>query len=300
MIQPPLIIILGPTASGKTRLGVALARQLNGEIISADSRQVFRGMNIGTGKDLEEYGSTPYHLIDLCDPGEEFSLFQFASHYADAVEAIQQRGRHPILVGGTGLYLDAVIQDYTLTEAPTNTALRAELDGLPQSALVQRLHALNPGTHNTTDTLDRERTLRAIEIADAEAKGTSKKLQLPPIEKVILGIQWPRDTLKQRITERLKSRLDQGMIEEVVTLRDQGVSWESLDYYGLEYRFIAQYLQGNLNYNDMFQKLNAAIHYFSKQQEKWFRRMERKGTEIHWLNGEQNHLSQVQSLLKSL
>lgn len=297
MTIPPLIVLLGPTASGKTRLGVALAQHLNGEIISADSRQVFKGMNIGTGKDLEEYGTTPYHLIDICTPGEEFSLFQFATHYCAAFQDIHQRNRHPILVGGTGLYLDAVIQGYTLAEAPLNPELRARLRGKSQQELVKHLEALNPDTHNTTDRLDPERTLRAIEIALAQASRNCKTLRLPNVDKIILGIQWPRELLKARITCRLKDRLANGMIEEVERLRQQGVSWKALDSYGLEYRFIAQYLQGELTYNDLYQKLNAAIHYFAKQQEKWFRRMERKGIGIHWLNGEEDLLPQALALL---
>lgn len=280
-----LIVILGPTASGKTRLGVELAKLCQGEIISADSRQVFCGMDIGTGKDLEEYDNVPYHLINVCQPGEEFSLFRFVRHYKAAFEQIASRAHQPLLVGGTGLYLDAVIQNYRLVEAPENPDLRATLTHWSVDALNARLLELKPDTHNTTDLLDRDRTLRAIEIAVAEQHGNALTVDLPPCRTLIMGIRWPREQLKQRITARLKQRLADGMVEEIQQLHEQGVGWEAFDYYGLEYRFVASYLQGQLSYNDMYQKLNAAIHYFSKQQEKWFRKMERKGVKIHWLEG---------------
>ncbi|UZE95481.1 tRNA (adenosine(37)-N6)-dimethylallyltransferase MiaA [Alkalimarinus alittae] len=281
-----LIVVLGPTASGKTSLGVKLAKQFKGEIISADSRQVYRGMDIGSGKDLDEYGATPYHLIDIVDPGYEFNVFEFQKRFCDAFSVIQKKHHLPFLVGGTGLYLESVLCQYQFTEVPINTALRETLASQSDEALINRLKTLNPNLHNTTDILDRERLVRALEIAEAETRSQKPSVDLPTINPLIFGIKWDRAVLKQRITKRLKQRMDNGLIEEVERLHKEGVSWESLHFYGLEYRFVASYLKGELNKNDMFQKLNSAIHTFSKQQEKWFRRMERKGTTIHWLDGQ--------------
>lgn len=278
-----LLVILGPTASGKTRLGVAAAQHFAGEIISADSRQVFRGMDIGTGKDLAEYGDIPYHLIDIAEAGNEFSVFDFQERFVTALKEIQNRGRLPVLVGGTGLYLDAALRRYQLVKVPENPALRAELAELELTELQQRLLQLRPEQHNTSDLQDRERLVRAIEIATGEQD--TAPLPLPPIEPLVFGVRWDRSALRQRITLRLKQRLVEGMIEEVAALHESGVSYEALEYYGLEYRLIAQQLQGQLNRNDMFQKLNSAIHQFAKRQETWFRRMEKQGVAIHWLEG---------------
>lgn len=287
-----LLVILGPTASGKTRLGTAAARLLNGEIISADSRQVFRGMDMGTGKDLDEYGGVPYHLIDILDPGEEFSVFAFQRLFNEAFAGIRGRGRLPILVGGTGLYLDAVLRGYRLVEVPENPALRRELAELPLEELRERLLGLTPRLHNSTDLIDRDRLLRAIEIATFERTVVEAKAPaLPELHPLVFGIRFERELLRRRITERLKARLGGGMIEEVERLLAAGVPSERLDWYGLEYRFVTRYLRGELNRNDMFQKLNAAIHEFAKKQENWFRRMERDGVEIIWLDGNGDTLS---------
>ncbi|RQW87142.1 MAG: tRNA (adenosine(37)-N6)-dimethylallyltransferase MiaA [Geobacter sp.] len=282
-MQFDTIVILGPTASGKTCLGVALARELNGEIISADSRQVYRGMDIGTGKDLEEYGDVPYHLIDILNPGEEFNVFLFQRRCFAAMEEIRRRNRLPVIVGGTGLYLDSVLRNYRMVEVPENPGLRRELAALSPEDLAARLMAINPRLHNTTDLLDRNRLLRAIEIAAYEK--TNQPEPLPEIRPLVFGIKWERSVLRQRITARLKARLDTGLIEEVAELHRQGVPYETLEYYGLEYRFVARHLKGELNRNDLFQKLNSAIHDFAKRQDTWFRHMERQGTEIHWLDG---------------
>ena len=282
-MQFDTIVLLGPTASGKTRLGVALARELNGEIISADSRQVYRGMDIGTGKDLEEYGDVPYHLIDILEPGEDFNVFLFQKLCFAAMEEIRGRNRLPIIVGGTGLYLDAVLRKYRMVEVPDNPELRQELADLPLEELAARLLAVNPRLHNTTDLLDRDRLLRAIEIAEYEKSHEPEPL--PEIRPLVFGVRWERSVLRQRITARLKERLDAGLIEEVAELHRQGVPYETLEFYGLEYRFVARHLKGELNRNDLFQKLNSAIHDFAKRQDTWFRRMERQGTEIHWLDG---------------
>jgi tRNA dimethylallyltransferase len=278
-----LLVVLGPTASGKTRLGVELARRLSGEVISADSRQVYRGMDLGAGKDLAEYGEIPHHLIDIVPPGSEFNVFQFQRRFLAACDDIRTRRRLPVLVGGTGMYLDAALGGTLLLEVPENPALRDELDRLPMEALAERLLLLTPRLHNTTDLLERPRLIRAIEIAAFEAEHPPEPL--PPLPSCIFGIRWERETLRKRITVRLRERLDQGMIEEVAQLHSAGVPWEKLEFYGLEYRFIARHLQGELSRNDMFQKLNSAIHDFAKRQETWFRRMERNGTVIYWLDG---------------
>lgn len=288
-----LLVVLGPTASGKTHLAVAAARQLRGEIISADSRQVYRGLDIGTGKDLDEYGSTRYHLIDVVDPGYEFSLFDFARAFGTAFHEIRGRDRLPVLVGGTGLYLDAVLRGYDLVEVDENPALRQELEPLPLEELQSRLRALRPDLHNTTDLHDRSRLIRAIEIAAGERRAETQPLAMPQVTPRVFGLRWPRELLRQRITRRLRQRLEHGMIEEVAGLHAAGVSWETLDYYGLEYRFVAQHLQGQLSRNDLFQKLNSAIHQFAKRQETWFRRMERQGVAIHWLDAAGDPLAEL-------
>jgi tRNA dimethylallyltransferase len=258
-----LLVILGPTASGKTRLGVQAAGEVGGEILSADSRQVYRGMDLGTGKDLAEYGEVPYHLIDIVDPGYEFSVFEFQRRFFDTFTEIRKRGRFPLLVGGTGLYLDAVLKGYRLVEVPENPELRSELAGLSQDALAALLRRLRSAMHNTTDLTDRERLVRAIEIAEGEAAAGADLPPLPSLRPLVFGIRWERQTLRRRITARLKERLDEGLTEEVARLHGEGVPWETLEFYGLEYRFVAQHLQGKLNRNDMFQKLNSAIHDFA-------------------------------------
>jgi tRNA dimethylallyltransferase len=280
-----LLIILGPTASGKTKVGVQVALALDGEIISADSRQVYRGMNIGSGKDVEEYGSVPYHLIDIIDPGDEFNVFEFQHRFVEAFTRIQARGRFPILVGGTGMYLDAVIRGYRLVEVPENPRLRGELAALSLENLAARLKGVSPKLHNTTDLLDRERLTRAIEIAEFSGERKDLPSPFPDIKPIVFGIRLEREILRQRITQRLRARLNRGLIEEVKDLIKKGASFEILEFYGLEYRFVAKFLKGELNRNDMFQKLNSAIHQFAKRQETWFRRMERQGIPIHWVDG---------------
>lgn len=288
--DPNLMVILGPTASGKTRLAVAAAEVLGGEIISADSRQVFRRMDIGTGKDLADYGNIPYHLIDLLEPGDEFSVFAFQQHFIAAFSQITSRGRLPILAGGTGLYLDAVLRGYEFSEVPENQTLRSELALLSMDELKARLVELNPQLHNSTDLLERERLLRAIEIASADS---FSRVSLPDLHSVIFGIRMARDVVRQRITARLRERLQNGMIEEVGALLAEGVPPERLDAYGLEYRYINLHLSGRLNRNDMYQKLNSAIHDFAKRQENWFRKMEKHGLEIIWLDGSKEMLPQL-------
>lgn len=288
-----LLVILGPTATGKTRVGVEVARALNGEIISADSRQVYRGMDIGTGKDLEDYGSVPYHLIDIVNPGYQFNVFEFQRRFVEAFNGIRARGRLPVVVGGTGMYLDAVLRGYRLLEVPENPALRRELAAFSLENLAARLKGSNPKLHNTTDLLDRERLTRAIEIAESGREREQPPSLLPKIEPVVFGIRLEKEILRQGITKRLRERLNRGMIEEVKELVKKGASFETLEFYGLEYRFVAKFLKGELNRNDMFQKLNSAIYQFAKRQETWFRRMERQGVLIHWVDGNANPAASI-------
>jgi len=291
-----LLTLLGATAGGKTRVAVQVAETLGGEIISADSRQVFRGMDLGTGKDLDEYGKVPYHLIDIRDAGEEFSVFDFQREFLQAHEQISARGRLPLLVGGTGLYLDAVLKGYRLVEVPSNPELRRELAGLDDARLRQRLLELKPEQHNRTDLDDRERLLRAIEIAAGEAAADAPP-PWPDLQPLVFGLRWERSELRRRIRLRLQQRLTEGMLDEVQRLHQAGISWERLDYYGLEYRFLSRHLRGELNRNDMVQQLAGAICRFAKRQETWFRRMERQGIVIHWLEGAD---SPAETLLEQL
>ncbi len=292
-----MLTILGSTASGKTRLAVALAEELGGEIISADSRQVFRGMDIGSGKDLHEYGQMPYHLIDILDAGSEFSVFEFQRRFLAAVAEIALRKNLPILCGGSGMYLDAALRGYRLVEVPHNNSLRAELAMKSDAELADELCRLKPDQHNSTDLLDRERTVRAIEIAIGEIENGSDVEPFPRLQTTAIGIRWERETLRRRITDRLRERLDNGMIEEVERLHAGGIAWERLDYYGLEYRYVGAYLRGEMNKNDMFQKLNGAIHNFAKRQGNWFRRMERHGVEIRWIDGAGDQLAQAREII---
>lgn len=280
-----LLVILGPTASGKTSLAVKLARQFDGEVISADSRQVYRGLDIGSGKDLEEYEEIPYHLIDIVEPGYEYSVFDFQSDFYCAFESINKNSKLPILAGGSALYVDSVLNGYRMIAVPENTALREQLSKKSPQQLVEQLIELKPKQHNTTDLKDTERLIRAIEIALAEQSTEVERPVLPTLKPFIIGIKWPREMTRQRITLRLKHRLENGMIEEVKRLFDDGVSWQTLEFYGLEYRLIAQYLQNQLSYNDMAQKLNSAIHQFAKKQHTWLRRLEKQGHVIHWVDG---------------
>lgn len=295
-----LMVILGATAGGKTGLAVQAARRFNGEIISADSRQVYRGMDLGTGKDLQEYGEVSYHLIDIAEPGSEYNVFQFQRDCFAAIEDIWDRGKLPILCGGTGMYLDAVLRGYRLVEVAKNPDLRAELANLTDMQLREKLQRLKPEQHNRTDLDDRQRLLRAIEIASGEQAVVAELPPLPEIRPLVFGLKWPREILRQRIAARLKQRFDEGMIEEVRQLHDSGVSWEKLEFYGLEYRLIAQHLQGKLNRNDMVQKLRSAIGQFAKRQETFFRRMEKQGVEIYWLDGQGDPFGELCRVVEGL
>jgi tRNA dimethylallyltransferase len=293
-----LLVVLGPTASGKTRLAVQAARRLAGEVISADSRQVFRGMDLGTGKDLAEYGEVRHHLIDIAEPGTEFSVFAFQKRFYAAFADITGRGRLPILCGGTGLYLDAVLRGYRLVEVPENPELRAGLAPLSREELAARLMRLRPQVHNTTDLTDRSRLVRAIEIAEGEAAAAAEAPPLPQLRPLVFGLRWERSELRRRIAARLKERLTAGMVEEVRSLHQRGVPWAALDSYGLEYRYLARHLRGELGYNDLVQQLASAIGNFAKRQETFFRRMERQGVEIHWLDGAGEALGEMLGILR--
>lgn len=294
-----LIVILGPTASGKTSVAARLASELHSEIISVDSRQVYKGLDIGSGKDLDEYivngNPVPYHLIDIIDPEEDFSVYHYQNSFFDVYEDLINRGLIPIMAGGTGMYIDSVLNRYELVEAAEDKALRTKLSALDDEALVDYLKKINPDLHNSTDLKDRSRMVRAIEIAESARESDGSKL-LPEINPLVIGLKWQRENIRDRINKRLRDRLKNGLIEEVERLHSQGVSWERLDYFGLEYRYVAQYLQGKINLNDMTQKLHSAICQFAKKQEKWFRRIEAKGTKIHWVeNADYNKVKEIVS-----
>ena len=275
-----LITILGPTASGKTSIAAQLANDFNGEIISADSRQVYKGMDIGTGKDLIEFQKNDirYHLIDIVEPSEEYNLFCFTKDFQSAFEKIKSNGKLPILVGGTGLYISAILQSYYLPEIDDDIELK-KLSRLTFAQLKETLIELKPKLHNVTDLKSKDRLIKAILIERAREKANPS---ISNLQSLNIGISSEREETKRRITERLKQRLTAGMIEEVEKLMQNGISSEKLNYFGLEYKFVSQYIDGKLNYNDMFQKLNSAIHNFAKRQMTWFRKMEREGVEINW------------------
>jgi tRNA dimethylallyltransferase len=278
-----LLCIAGTTATGKTRLAVAVAKEISGEIISADSRQVYRGMDIGTGKDLEEYDGVPYHLIDIANPGEEYNVFRFKKDFTKAYNEIKNRGNIPVLCGGSGMYIDAVVNDYRLDEVSENRQLRETLEQKSTEELISLLKNIRT-LHNTTDITDRQRCIRAIEIEYyyREHPGKSPEKVFEP---VIFIIDFDRKTIRDRITKRLSNRLENGMVEEVRELLESGVSAGMLKFYGLEYRFINSYIQGEITYEEMFSKLNTAIHQFAKRQETWWRRMEKRGTVLHRIDG---------------
>ena len=283
-----MITILGPTASGKTPLAAALAREIGAEIISADSRQVYRRMDIGTGKDLDDYGDVPYHLIDIAEPGSKYNLFQYQHDFLKAYEDITGRGVVPILCGGTGLYIEAVLKGYQLAPVPENKALRASLEGKSLAELTEMLVELKrkngSNMHNKTDVDSAQRAIRAIEIETFNGENPQQGAEIPPIESVIIGVDIDREERRRKITRRLKQRLETGMVEEVRALLDSGIPAEDLIYYGLEYKFVTEYIIGKTTYNEMFRQLEIAIHQFAKRQMTWFRGMERRGFTIHWID----------------
>lgn len=299
-----LITVTGPTASGKTGFAAHLALLLKGEIISADSRQVYKQMDIGTGKDIEDYTiedyQIPYHLIDIREAGYKYNVFEFQNDFIKVFEEISSRGKMPILVGGTGMYIEAVTKGYKLIHVPVNESLRAELEMKDLHELVEQLQTINPELHNTTDIKHKKRTIRAIEIASYYKTHKEIDSHFPEISQLIFGVKYDRESRRRRISERLKTRLESGMIEEVAQLLKK-VSAEDLIFYGLEYKFITQHLTGKLSINEMREKLEIAIHQFAKRQMTWFRKMEREGAKIHWLDGHmrlEEKLDRAKTILK--
>ena len=318
-----MITILGPTASGKTSLAAALAAQIDtldasiwggstkgAEIISADSRQVYRGMDIGTGKDLEDYTVEgkliPYHLIDICDAGTKYNLFQYQQDFYDAYLDITHRGVLPILCGGTGLYIESVLKGYHLSPVPQNPALRSSLEGKTLEELTDMLVHLKAkngsNMHNCTDVDTAQRAIRAIEIETYNLEHPMPERELPAVDSLVIGVSIDRDARRDKITHRLKQRLENGMVEEIKGLLDRGIPAENLLYYGLEYKFITEYVIGKTSYEEMLRGLEIAIHQFAKRQMTWFRGMERRGFTIHWIDALQpmeQKVEQVLELMKS-
>lgn len=283
-----LITILGPTASGKTQLATNLAKNLNGEIISGDSRQVYRGMNLGTGKDLEDYSiddvKIPYHLIDIADAGSKYNVYEFQKDFFKVYEGIKSCGKQPILCGGSGLYIESVIKEYRLIAVPDNLELRNSFRDKSDDELIKWLTSFK-NLHNRTDTTNRKRLERAIEIEEYYSTHDVDNTPLPKINNIIFGVRYSRNNERNRIACRLKQRLKDGMVDEVKALLDSGVKADDLIYYGLEYKFITQHILGQISSDEMFTLLNNAIAQFAKRQMTWFRRMERNGIDIHWIQG---------------
>ena len=282
-----IITILGPTATGKTCRAVDLAKAFDGEIISADSRQVYRGMDLGTGKDLEEYGSVPYHLIDICEAGEKYNLHRYISDFRKSLNEIRLKGKNVIVCGGTGMYLESALSGIVLPDVPVNLELRERLEKFNLEELTEILKKYKT-LHNTTDVDTVKRAVRAIEIEEyylnhpEEARNTDRKKAIP-LDSLIIGIDIPREIRRERISMRLQKRLDDGMVEEVEKLIAKGISPEDLIYYGLEYKYLTLYVIGRMTYPEMIKELEIAIHQFAKRQMTWFRGMERRGFKIHWL-----------------
>lgn len=283
-----LLTILGPTASGKTRIAACIAAKINGEIISADSRQIYRQMNLGTGKDYEDYfvdgANIPYHLIDIHPAGYKYNVYEYQSDFVKAFHAIEQRNAFPILCGGTGMYIEAAVKGYRLISVPVNEPLRNKLQDKSLDELTDLLSAYKK-LHNKTDVDTQKRAIRAIEIEEFYLHHEEQQVSYPNLNPLFIGIHVEREVRRNRITKRLQKRLNEGMIDEVQSLLNEGIAADDLIYYGLEYKFITQYLIGQLDYNEMVQGLNTAIHQFAKRQMTWFRKMEREGIEIHWIEG---------------
>lgn len=300
-----LLSILGPTASGKTSLAVGVAAETGGEIISADSRQVYRGMDIGTGKDLGEYDyggrSVPYHLIDIVDAGCKYNVFEYQNDFIKVWKDCEQRGVFPVLCGGSGLYLEAVLKAYRLLAVPVNEELRRSLEGKDLAELSRLLSAYKR-MHNTTDVDTVKRAIRAIEIEEYYLEHLQEERDFPEIRPLIVGVEVSREIRRERIDRRLRERLKQGMVEEVENLLKKGIPPEDLIYYGLEYKYLTLYLTGEISYEEMVEKLNIAIHQFAKRQMTWFRKMEREGFRIHWIDGSlslREKIDRVKNLLYS-
>lgn len=300
-----IITIVGPTASGKTGRAVDVAKALSGEIISGDSRQVYRGMDLGTGKDLDEYGDVPYHLIDICKAGEKYNLHRYLQDFNIVLKDIESRGRQPILCGGTGMYVEAALSGIVMPEVPENKELRERLSAEPLDSLIEILKGYKV-LHNVTDVDNVKRAVRAIEIEEFYLQHPEEALKADrnsaaPLDSVIIGVDVPRDVRRARISERLQKRLDVGMVDEVKGLIDSGIDPEDLIYYGLEYKYLTLHVIGKLSYEEMKSQLEIAIHQFAKRQMTWLRGMERRGFKIYWLPYDlspNNFVSAVKSLLK--
>lgn len=303
MADYDLITILGPTASGKTPLAAALASRLDSEIISADSRQVYRGMDLGTGKDLADYtvaGKTiPYHLIDIVDPGYKYNVFEYQRDFLQAYQSVRERGKLPILCGGTGLYLEAVLKGYRLIPVPENPELRDRLSDKSLDELTRILSSYKK-LHNSTDVDTVKRAIRAIEIEEYYLTQDVEERSFPTINSLIIGVDIDRELRREKITRRLKQRLDEGMVDEVRQLIAGGVSPDDLIYYGLEYKYLTLYAIGELTFEEMFHQLEIAIHQFAKRQMTWFRGMERRGFTIHWIDASLPMEQKVDSILNLL
>lgn len=286
-MQEPIITMLGPTATGKTKVAVRLAAELNGEIVSADSRQIYRRMDIGTGKDLSDYSyegqDIPFHLIDIEEPGVEYNVFRYQQAAFDAMRLIKERGKRIVLCGGSGMYIEAILRGYRLFLVPENDELRERLSSMTDEELTKIL-ASYKSLHNDTDTSERDRLVRAIEIEDYYKNHPELNERVRPVESCIIGLRGDRDLIRSRITDRLHARLEEGMVDEVKSLIDSGVDPKRLIRYGLEYKFVTKFILGELEYSEMVELLNTAIHQFSKRQMTWFRRMERMGFNIHWVD----------------
>ncbi len=304
-----MLTIIGPTASGKTTFATALATTMGAEIISADSRQVYRRMDIGTGKDLADYEvngiKVPYHLIDIAEPGTKYNLFQYQQDFQTAYADITKRGKPIILCGGTGLYVEAVLKGYALSPVPQNDALRASLAGKSLAELTEILSALKAknhlAMHNRTDVDTTNRAIRAIEIETYELEHPTPDRSMPAVDSIIIGVDIDRDERRRKISRRLKARLDEGMVDEVRALLDSGIPADDLIYYGLEYKFVTQYVIGKLTYDEMYRNLEIAIHQFAKRQMTWFRGMERRGFHIHWIDAAtplDEKIAHVQTLIE--
>lgn len=295
-----LITILGPTASGKTALAAALAARLDTEIISADSRQLYRGMDIGTGKDLADYvvdgKSIPYHLIDICDPGYKYNVFEYQHDFFRVFTSLRERGLVPILCGGTGLYIEAVLKGYKLLDVPPNPALRERLreKSLPELEILLASYKV---LHNKTDVDSVQRAIRAIEIEEFYRTQAPDVREYAPLNSLLVGVAIDRELRREKISKRLRARLDEGMVDEVRRILSNGVAPEDLIYYGLEYKFLTLYIIGKLTYEEMVSQLEIAIHQFAKRQMTWFRGMERRGCTIHWLDATLPMADKVEQIL---
>lgn len=299
-----LLVVTGPTASGKTSLAASIALKLDGEVISADSRQVYRQMNLGTGKDYTDYiidgKKVPCHLIDIVDPGYKYNVFEYQNEFTRVLNHLRSRKKFPVICGGSGMYIDAIVSGYKLIKVPPNPHLRASLESKSIEELADILSSYR-NLHNKTDIDNRKRAIRAIEIEEYKRSGETQNTCLPVLKPLIVGVSFKREKRRERITERLKKRLDEGLVEEVRQLLNKGLEPADLIYYGLEYKYITLYITGKLKFDDMVRSLETAIHQFSKRQMTWFRGMERRGIKINWIDGElplDDKIEQVITLLR--